>query len=198
MVAVFTALSVIGLVAYGLFVQNYVFDRYLWVLVLSSGLLIVSWLTRPPGGHFPSFRAEMLPARRGWGLIGVITVFSAVITLASAAVTLNADAYDGARWAAGQIAVRAGIAPSNVDAGVEWVGMHSSAVAVPGRLVPSHPPYETWYDQMFPGFRDCAIVSASPLALRKLSSLGQKTYRELGFTGRERLYIYRVHGLGCS
>ena len=85
---------------------------------------------------------------------------AAVIALVAGAVTVNADAYDGARWRGGELAVTQGSAATTVDAGFEWVGSHSAARAVRGRQVPGDPAYESWYDEMFPGSRDCAFVRA--------------------------------------
>jgi hypothetical protein len=122
---------------------------------------------------------------------------AAVVAVVSGAVALNSDAYDAARWRAGQVAVNAGLAPATVDAGFEWVGSHAAALAVRGRRVAGAPPYETWYDEMFRGFRDCAFVSGSQWQAANLRLLRTTTYQEVGFAGPERLYLYAVRSPGC-
>jgi hypothetical protein len=123
-----------------------------------------------------------------------------MLGVVTAAVTLNAYAYayDAARWSAGQDAEKAGFAASTIDAGFEWVGSHTTATAEPGRKVAGAPPYETWYDQMFPGFKDCAFVSGSPLDEPSLVLLRSLMYNELAFAVPEHLYVYAVRGVGCA
>jgi hypothetical protein len=95
------------------------------------------------------------------------------------------------------VAVEAGIAAGEIDAGFEWVGSHATMGTLAYRKLAGVPAYETWYDQMFPGFRDCAVVSGSPQGGAALQLLGTTTYNELGFAVRERLYIYVVRSPGC-
>lgn len=112
--------------------------------------------------------------------------------------TVNADAYDGARWRAGELAVKAGVRPSQVDAGFEWVGDHADEDAISTRHEAAAPLYETWYDQMFPGFQECAFVSGSPWSGPRLKPLRETTYNELGVAVPEHLYIYAVRSPGCA
>ena len=121
------------------------------------------------------------------------TVVLAIIAGAVAAsLTLNADAYDGARWSAGQAAVHAGARPGTVDAGFDWVGSHAATPAVRARQVTGLPSYETWYNQLFPKFRDCAFVSGSLPAPHGTSLVGRMRYQEVGFAVPEYLYVYAV------
>jgi hypothetical protein len=120
-----------------------------------------------------------------------------VIGAVTAALTLNADAYDGARWQAGGLAVRAGFAPSVVDAGFEWVGTHTSEDANRALQVLPGPAYEAWYDKLFAGFRDCAFVTGSPSPQPNVTLLRTTTYDELGFAVPEHLWIYAVQAPGC-
>ncbi len=64
--------------------------------------------------------------------------------------------------------------------------------AVRARQVAGVPSYEMWYDQLFPGFRDCAFVSGSLPAPHGTSLIGMVRYKELGFAVPEHLYIYAV------
>jgi hypothetical protein len=126
--------------------------------------------------------------------VGLVLVIAAV----TAALTLNADAYDGARWQAGELAVQAGYAPSAVDAGFEWVGTHTSEDANRALQVLPGPAYEAWYDKLFAGFRDCAFVTGSPSAQPGVTLLRTTTYDELGFAVPEHLWIYSVQSPGCA
>jgi hypothetical protein len=126
--------------------------------------------------------------------VGLALVIGAV----TAALTLNADAYDGARWQAGQVAVQAGFAPSEVDAGFEWVGTHTSEDANRALQVLPGPAYEAWYDKLFAGFRDCAFVTGSPSPQPNVTPLRTTTYDELGFAVPEHLWVYAVQAPGCS
>jgi hypothetical protein len=121
-----------------------------------------------------------------------------IIGAVTAALTLNADAYDGARWQAGQVAVQAGFAPSTVDAGFEWVGTHTSENANRALQALPGPAYEAWYDKLFAGFRDCAFVTGSPSPQPDLTLLRVTTYDELGFAVPEHLWIYAAQAPGCS
>ncbi|HXW78257.1 MAG TPA: hypothetical protein VEJ84_02095, partial [Acidimicrobiales bacterium] len=124
-------------------------------------------------------------------------LFAVAVAAAATAVTLNADSYDAARWTAGQEAVRAGYAAGTVDAGFEWVGSHTAAVAQPGRRARGAPSYEKWYVEMFPGSHECAVVAASALPVSSLRLLGTARYEELGFAVPEHLYIYGVVAASC-
>jgi len=136
---------------------------------------------------------------RGPGLgLALGLILGLVLALVTAAVTLNADAYDAARWSAGEDAVKAGFAPATVDAGFEWVGSHATTVAEPGRRVVGAPAYETWYDQMFPGFMECAFASGSVLDQRPLVLLRTVGYDELVFFLPEHLYLYAVRTRACD
>ncbi|HXW79894.1 MAG TPA: glycosyltransferase family 39 protein [Acidimicrobiales bacterium] len=200
-VMLFTWLSGAGLVLYGLFVEAALFDRYLWGLAFGVAVLLVSFSAAP----LPVTQAHRHPGPWwgwGWGWGWDARAGAAGLALVAIAVavviTLNADAYDGARWAAGEQAVKAGYPASAVDAGFDWVGSHTAAPAVRGRRLVTVAPYETWYDQLFPGFTDCAFVSGSPLAEPHVAELGMVKYKELGFAVSERLYIYAVHSPQCA
>jgi hypothetical protein len=183
----FTVLSAAGLIGYGLFVQAPMWDRYLWpVAFAGSVVLFARWA---PG------RVRKTPAAPALQALAITLAAPAI--LVALALTLNADAYDAARWSAGQDAVAAGYAPATVDGGFEWVGSHAASMAQPGRHVGSAPLYETWYDQMFPGFRDCAFVSGSPFGGPTIRPLGVVTYDELAFADPQRLYVYGVRRSGC-
>jgi hypothetical protein len=193
-VSLFTWLSAAGVVGYALFVRAAVFDRYLWAPVFGGALLLaVRGAGRGKGG-----RGQAAPAGSGRHFAAAAGALALIVAAVTAAVTLNADAYDAARWSAGRDAVMAGFAATTVDAGFEWVGNHATTVAKPGRRAADAPPYETWYDQMFPGFRDCAFVSGSRLDEPALVLMRAVSYNELAFAVPERLYLYAVRRSGCG
>ena len=78
-----------------------------------------------------------------WLIAAASAAVAAMLVLVTAAVTVNADAYDGARWRAGELAVKAGVRPSQVDAGFEWVGDHADEDAISTRHEAAAPLYET-------------------------------------------------------
>ncbi len=192
-----------------------VFDRYLWPLDLSLAVLLLArgsapspWARSPSAGAHvrrsgrPAGGAGMRPAHPGTSgphlpVLVATAVLSTVVAAVAAVITLNSDAYDAARWAAGTEAVAAGVPATMVDAGFEWVGSHQTGTAVPGRRVPGVPFYDTWYDQMFPSFAECAFVSGNKIALASLTPLAQVSYREFGFAGPQALYVYLVRRPGC-
>ena len=178
---------------YGLFVRAAVFDRYVWALAFGAAVLLAAFSSKPVAVTRPVVYHEPRWGARAWQ-----AALALVAIAVGGVVALNADAYDGARWAAGQEAVRAGFPASEVDASFDWVGSHTSAPAVRGRNVPGAAPYETWYDQLFPGFKDCAFVSGSRLSEPHLSVLGAVKYKEFGFALTEHLYIYAVHNPQCA
>jgi hypothetical protein len=215
-ITLFTWLGCAGLVIYGLFIQGAIFDRYLWPIVFGTAVLLAAKGAGAPGtapvhaaraasGAGLTTQASFGPATRTASATradtatraatGALALVSAVVALS---VMLNADAYDGARWTAGQEAVKAGYTATAVDAGFDWVGGHATTLAVRGRRVAGAPSFETWYDEMFAGFRDCAFVSGSPVAKAHVALLGTVRYHEVGFAVPEDLYIYGVRDRACE
>jgi hypothetical protein len=212
LVAWFALLSAGGLFAYGLLVKAPLFDRYLSQLAFPVAVLLArsSLVSRDTarGTHAlgRTARAGSTASTGSSGSSGSIgragwiatAVLALVIGAVTAALTLNADSYDGARWRAGDLAVRVGFAPSVVDAGFEWVGTHTSEDANRALQVLPGPGYEAWYDKLYAGFRDCAFVTGSPSPQPDLRLLRVTTYDELGFAVPEHLWIYSVQRPGCS
>jgi hypothetical protein len=194
-ISIFTWLSGAGLLLYGLFVQGPIFDRYVWPLVFATAMLLAAKAlaaeaSRPASVATPGTPALATMSR--WAAGGATVLLALLAAALATTVTLNADSYDGARWSAGQMAVKAGARANAVDAGFDWVGSHAAAPAVRARQVTGVPSYEMWYDQLFPGFRDCAFVSGSLPAPHGTSLIGIVRYKELGFAVPEHLFIYAV------
>jgi hypothetical protein len=201
LLALFALLTALFLCSYQGLVKGTVYDRYLWPLAFALAVLLVARpASPPPGRHARGGRPQAggpPPARLGPALRVTTAVIAALVAAVAVVITLNADAYDGARWSAGTKAVAAGLPATMVDAGFEWVGSHQGGVAVPGRQVPGTPFYDTWYDQMFPAFRECAFVSGNVVAVPSLGRVATVTYQEWGFVGPQHLFVYVVRQPGC-
>ena len=140
LVATFVVLYALGVVAYGGVLI--VFDRYLWPLVPALALILVVPVTasRRVGPPKP---AAAVSARRPLTLAPL--AFTALTAALSLTVMANAFAFDGARWRAGNDLVAAGVNPSAIDAGFEWMGYHSVGRARLAHPVATDPPYRGWW-----------------------------------------------------
>lgn len=185
LIGLFGALLALSLVAYGLLsLPSY--DRYLWPLVFPLGVLLLH-------GSPPAPRREWHPV-----VAGIVASLSVLLLLVTAALTINADTYDAARWDAGQVAVSLGVPAKSVDAGFEWVGAHATGTVDLSLLAENPvPAYKQWYAQMEPGFRECSVVSGSPLHYANLHLVRTTHYELLGVIGRSALYVYRTSAAGC-
>lgn len=213
----FTGASAALLAGYDLFARAPFWDRYLWpvafgIAVLALGgpaetvlvgtaapvrrqLRAAHAARRPGAGSLLQALARPL-GRWGWR---ATTCLAALVVGGTAVVlTLNSDSYDAARWSAGRQLAEAGYPFGAIDAGIEWVGSHTAALARPGRVIAGAPPYEQWYVQMFPGASDCAVVSASPLLSPSIHLMTTLSYEELAFARPERLYLYLVDNRTCK
>ncbi|MHB8464580.1 MAG: glycosyltransferase family 39 protein [Acidimicrobiales bacterium] len=155
------------------------FDRYLWPLVLSSSILIL---------YVYRHRAPV-PRR----LVACCLFVGAVL---SVALTVNSNAFDAARWQAGQALVARGIPAQRIDAGFEWTGAHATAVADLTK------PYggggaASWWTAWFPHDPICAVVAASPVRLPGFTLATTRRWNLLGVAIPERLYVYRSTDPGC-
>ena len=126
------------------------FDRYLWPMILSGSVVI---LARPNDVVARSPIVAWGP-RLGAAVLAGLAAVSLVLTV-------NSDVFDGARWQAGQDAVRSGIAADRVDAGFEWVGAHSSGTMHGAPATAD--PLVSWWSQSVGMPAVCAVVSASPI-----------------------------------
>ena len=213
LLVLFSMLTALFLFLFQGLTKGTVFDRYLWPLDFSLAVLLLARRPvpspRPKGTGAHVRRSGTLAGDAGAhagrpGTSGphvpvlvATAAFSAVVAAVAAVITLNADAYDAARWTAGNKAVAAGVPATMVDAGFEWVGNHQTGIALPGRRVLGAPFYDAWYDQMFPAFAECAFVSGNKVSLTWLTPLAKVTYQEFGFAGPEVLYVYLVRQPGC-
>ena len=124
-------------------------------------------------------------------LVGVTLVG---LTLVSLIFMLNSFAFDSARWSAGQQLARLGVAPDELDAGYEWVGAH--ATSLPDSVQPGLG--LTFYENFFPGYRLCGIVSSGHWDDPGYELVGTEDYSLNLIAGpTEHLYLYRATGPDC-
>ena len=100
------------------------FDRYLYPMVPAAAILLLRWPSRPfsLGRGLALTRAAIVPLATG---AFVIAAF-AWLAVSAFVIAANSFAYDAARFRAGEAAVAMGYDARTVDAGLEWVGTHSS------------------------------------------------------------------------
>jgi len=144
------------------------FDRYLLPLVMPIVVLLVA-------GDRPR-----------WGPAILALAGQAALSLA---LTANVLAFDGARWAEGLRLQRAGASAADINAGLEWVGYHSSAAVDPSST--SHPSAVGWWMRLFPQARECYVVTAS--ARPDLGPpISRRPYRAYAVWGAAWLWTYRL------
>jgi len=182
---VFATLLAAGLTIYSLTTTAFL-DRYLWPLAIAVGVLLLRNQPRQPTNETP-------PRPVAW----IVVALCGLLVVVTAALTVNADTYDAARWHAGQIAVSHGVPATAVDAGFEWVGDHATGIAILSLHPASAPAYEPWYALMEPGFRECAVISGSPRNYPNLRLVQKTSYELVGFIGHRTLYIYVSSSSGC-
>jgi hypothetical protein len=184
-IGAYAAILGVGLVVYGLCASQF-FDRYLWPLGFPAAVLLLRSILRRRGSMTRSFPLSAFTAAA-----------SVVLVMTSVALLANNDWYDAATWHAGELAVAAGATPAEVDAGFEWVGAHSS-----GMVGSTHrleiPLYESWYDNTWPHFRECAVVSGSKLPFPNLHLEAETSYQVYGVVGPSApLFVYSIADPGC-
>jgi uncharacterized integral membrane protein len=180
---VFSALLGPGLAVYALTTHSF-FDRYLWAFAFAVGVLLLK-------NHQPQPRRKTPRP-----FVGIVVALSGLLVVVAVVLTVEADTYSAARWHAGELLVSHGVPANEIDAGFEWVGAHTTGVANPS-LHTSSPPYESWYAVMEPGYRDCGVVSGSPLSYRTLRLLRKTSYELAGLGGSRSLYLYISSAPGC-
>jgi hypothetical protein len=142
-----------------------IFDRYLWPLLVSGAIVI---LHRFSVGE-PMGIDSRSPGRTATAFGGLLLGGMAIASLSLAA---NSDSFDGARWKAASEAVDRGSAPTEVDAGFEWLGTYRPNL-------------------------HCIWVVPSQLASGQGVEVATLTFHPLLVGPTSRLYVYRVGGPGC-
>jgi len=140
------SLGVIGLA----FAGQLQFDRYLLPLVAPAGMLLVR-------------RPVQVPRLRPVAITACALVFAALAAV-SANLMFATGARDAGRWDAAARLARAGVPADQINAGLEWNGIHSSVPADPinklGLGRPDHYGGQYW-TKVFDRSSDCWIVSMS-------------------------------------
>jgi hypothetical protein len=160
---------------------NPIYDRYLYPMIPAAAILLLSGV---PGSAPPVRSLAFAHAALLW-LAGSTFVIAA-----------NTLAYDAARHSAGEAAVALGYPPGAIDAGYEWVGYHASG----SEVATAHNYGLTWYDDNWPSFRPCAVLSNSPLDIDGYTLIREdrSAYRLLLFLGPdEPLFLYGATASGC-
>ncbi len=184
----FVASVAAGLVVFGL--TRPVFDRYLWPMVPTLAAL---FLYVP--ADLPASRVGAASTKRDGGLLVSAMLISLVLLTVSAAFLLNANAFEAARWAAGQRLVAMGLPPDQVDAGYEWVGYYATTPGDPTLRTSTDTFYRSWW----PAFRQCGIVSSDAVPPVQGELVGTVDYQlDLVAGPVETLHLYRVHDPECA
>ena len=183
----FSLLMLLELVAYAVLVEDAFFDRYLWPVIFTIAVLVVQGLVHG---------ADHQPARAAH--ISAAAALGSGLLLATAFVTLNADAFTEAAWSAGLGAVHdLGFPAARVDAGFAWVGDHQGGYVVANAQPTPGSPVNTWYLRLFPRLRACAVVADSRLEDNAAVLERRLSYNLLAFGVPEPLYVYRLRSARC-
>ena len=177
---------VVGLTIYGR--QFALFERYYWPLVVPLATLLMY----RPRCHSPLAAGAAFHWKLA--LAASITALYAVISIVSLIFMVNSFAFDSARWHAGERLVQLGVRPDDVDAGYEWVGDHQPDLPGSYEILP----IQTFYDTLWPGRRECGIVTSQQKGPTGAALIGTVGYSLLLFAGPEEvLYLYRVTSPDC-
>jgi hypothetical protein len=188
LMVLFTILYAGGICAWSFVYPTY--DRYLWPVIIPLYLLLL----RPREAAVGSIATSRKIVVRASTAVG--TVLMAVLASTSLVLLLNADAFDAARWRAGESAVAGGANASTVDAGFEWVTFHATGLSVRARP----PALGGVYEGRWPSFHLCTLVSDSPISspAATLETADSNAYKLFLLGGpTEPLYVYSVAGPGC-
>ena len=187
-VVLFTLAVAAGLTLYSL--TRPVFDRYYWPLVPPLATLFL-FVPADLRGNRPPWMASSTTR-----LLGVSAVMiSAVLATLSITYLLTSNAFDVARWRAGEQLVRLGVAADEIDAGFEWMGDHATTPGDPTNRTSKVTFYRSWWSE----FRECGRASATATAPPGSHLVGTIDY-DLGlFAGRTTtIYLYRFSTPGCD
>jgi Dolichyl-phosphate-mannose-protein mannosyltransferase len=202
-VLMFVVATVLGLIVFGL-IGN-IYDRYFWPVVPTlAALMLIPPLVEERVVDVHQTTVEDGDERRSGvarpiDAIPTITALTLIVLLGGIGLSflLNSAAFDSARWRAGERLVHLGVRAESIDAGFEWVGYHATGLASFAHPVPA----PTLWEGLFPSFRLCGFVAATPQSLpgARLVAVDLHAYRLLLFAGPdETLYLYRVDGPRCG
>jgi hypothetical protein len=186
LLVLFSVAVAVGLTVYGF--RFALFERYYWPLI---PVIATLFMYRPRRLSTPI----ALPARdRTFAFAAPATVIYSIIAIFSLIFMLNSFAFDSARWRAGERLVQLGVSPDEVDAGYEWVGYFQPSLPAASTV----PPKKTFYDSLWPGRRECGIVTSQnegPAGAALVGTVGYSLFLIAG--PDEFLHLYRVTSLDC-
>ena len=111
LVASFAVLNSAVLTVYGVFVRASLFDRYLWALTFASAVVVVANCLRVPESLALGTWHHAARTVTVWLIAAASVTVAAILVLVTAAVTVNADAYDGGAMASGRAGCQGGRPP---------------------------------------------------------------------------------------
>ena len=202
LLGLFTVLAFVEIVVIGA-AGNGVWDRYLPALVPGTlALVLAPTGVRVRAGRRRGSRPAGAGVRPARALLrGAAVAALAFIAVVSASLAANGDAFDAARWHAAQRLAQTGVAPSRIDAGMEWDGWHSPHGMIYSRDQAGRP---GGWELAFSRTPACLVLSASPLRAvagteeASWTPAASFAYRTFLIAGRSRLYAYRTHAHGCG
>jgi hypothetical protein len=163
-----------------------VFDRYLWPLVPPVAALLLAH----PIGKGPVWARSRAAISTPWAVIGG----AAILALFALPIAANSNAFDAAKWTAGNRLVAAGIPADQIDAGYEWMGFHVTAQPTPTKPTPA----PIWYRRWWHDFKLCGLVSSDPTTPPEGVPLGRVTYRlDLVAGPLSDLWLYKIDSPAC-
>lgn len=195
LLVLFAGSMAVGLAGFGLVAAIY--DRYLWALIPPLAALVLAFGGERNEGWAAIVQRDRAVPRlvtRAAAPLGLL--LAAILGTVGVVFLLNSDAFDGARWRAGEELVAAGVQAEKVDAGIEWLGFHAPGLAQWTAPIP-----EIWYQALWPEFEMCGLAASVPWDRPgfELVSIETQAYRLLLFSGPEQpLYLYRVIGPPCT
>ena len=179
----------VGLLVVAAVWNDVLFDRYIWPLVFTGSLSIMS--RRPIADDDD---AAATHSRLAGVLGGALLVSAAASALA---LTLNSNAFDAARWQAASDAVRSGLPANEVDGGFEWSGAHSTKDNL-NQVPHGDDPLVAWWTAYVQMPQVCAVVTASPITSPNGTLVETLHWNRYLWWIDETVYVYRMSGTTCS
>lgn len=177
-----------GIAAFGLVYPIY--DRYLWPATPAIAALLLYVPRRLRSSRLASSGFKWTPRLLILAQVPALTAISVVMLL-------NSNAFDSARWRAGQELVARGNDPRTIDAGFEWLGTYPAGSATPTNPVVGA---TNWWQGWWRDFRMCAAVASIDtvhgLRLVKTLPVG---YQLFLFTGPQiPFYLFERDDPSCA
>jgi hypothetical protein len=121
------------------------------------------------------------------------------------ALMLNSFAFDSARWNAAKTLTKKGVAANKIDAGLEWVGWHSSDGALYRFIDPPEDTLKYWSFNSIFGTKPCFVLSKSNNLREDGGAITQEwtiksdyQYSTFLFFGQNKIFIYETKEINCT